>query len=105
MTRENAEVAAATCQGRAIVKGVPLRVQWGRPKPLDNMDRETRMAHARAGRQTAAAVKAATSGKRAVTSGPATGPAAAAQDDLDSLAAVAPPPGSEDVNYASLAGE
>lgn len=106
MTRDGAEAAAAACQGRAIVKGVPLRVQWGRPKPLDNMDRDTRMAHARAGRETAAAVKAATSGKRAIASasGPS-GSAAAAPEDLDSLAAIAPPPGSEDVQYASLAGE
>jgi len=105
LTREGAEAAAAACQGRAIVKGVPLRVQWGKPKPLDNMDRDTRMAHARAGRQTVAAVKAASSGKRAIASGSASNPGAAAQDQLDDLVAVAPPPGSEDVQYASLAGE
>jgi len=104
MTRENAETAAAACQGRAVVKGVPLRVQWGKPKPLDNMDRELRMSHARAGRDIAAAL-GASSGQPAIaggSGGPATSPA---DNDLDSLAAVAPPPGSEDVQYASLAGE
>ena len=109
MDRDSAEAAAAACQGKTIVKGVPLRVQWGRPKPLDNMDRDARMANARAGRETAAAVKASSSGKRAIgASGMTTASGDAAgggQDDLDSLIAVAPPPGSEDVQYASLAGE
>ncbi|GAB7346741.1 hypothetical protein MBLNU459_g1850t1 [Dothideomycetes sp. NU459] len=104
LTREGAETAAAACQGKAVVKGVPLRVQWGRPKPLDNMDRDTRMAQARAGRETAAAVKAA-SGRPAVAGGSATGPAGTTQDDEDSLGVIAAPPGSEDVQYASLAGE
>ncbi|KAL1311195.1 hypothetical protein AAFC00_001390 [Neodothiora populina] len=108
MSREGAEAAAAACQGRANVKGVPLRVQWGKPKALDNMDRETRMAHARAGRETQAASKAAAAGPRAIASGGASSSAQAAKDDLDSLTAnIAAPPGqeSEDVQYASLAGE
>lgn len=105
LTREGAENAAASCQGKAIVKGVPLRVQWGKPKPLDNMDRDTRMSHARAGRETAAAMKAATSGQRALAAGPESNSAATGQEHLDSLIAIAPPPGSEDVQYASLAGE
>lgn len=102
MTREGAEAAAAACQGKAVVKGVPLRVQWGKPKPLDNMDRGVRMAHAKAGRESAATDK-----RRAVREGKSQaqieGPSG--NSDFDSLAAVAPPPGSGDVQYASLAGE
>lgn len=106
MTREGAETAAEKCQGRAIVKGVPLRVQWGRPKPLDNMDKDARMANARAGRETVAAMKASTSGQRALAAGPASGSAGGggAKEDFDSLVGTAPP-GSEDIQYASLAGE
>jgi len=106
MTRSSAETAAAACQGKAIVKGVPLRVKWGKPKPLDNLDRETRMANAREGRETAAALK--TTANRPAHAGG--GAIAAISDtnsagDFDGIAAVAPPPGSEDVQYASLAGE
>ena len=102
MTRVGAETAAAGCQGRAVVKGVPLRVQWGKPKPLDSLDKDVRMAHARAGRETAAAVKAAT-GQPAIANGNAQ--AEADVSDLDSLVTPAAPPGSDDVQYASLAGE
>ena len=106
MTRQDAETAAAACQGKAIVKGVPLRVQWGKPKPLDSLDREVRMAHAKAGRETVAAINAA-SGRPAITGrANAGGSSEAQEDDYSSMAAVAPPPGSEDeVQYASLAGE
>lgn len=105
MTRDAAEAAAAGCQGRAVVKGVPLRVQWGKPKTLDNLDREARMANARAGRETVAAVKAASSTRPAITAGPSSSAAAGPSDDSDNFGLVAPPPGSEDVQYASLAGE
>ncbi len=103
MTREGAETAAAACQGRAIVKGVPLRVQWGRPKPLDSMDRDQRMENARAGRQRAQAEGRAQA-PRAVGQGDANGAGSAAVDDLDGLVA-APPPGQGDVEYAAMAGE
>ncbi|GME23525.1 Pre-mRNA-splicing factor slt11 [Neofusicoccum parvum] len=102
VNRNSAEKAAEACQGRAVVKGVPLRVQWGRPKPLDTMEREERMAHARSGRQTKNATGASSSGQRSSAAGPSS--AAGAAEDLDSLASIAPPPGSEEVNYASLAG-
>lgn len=101
VNRNSAEKAAEVCQGRAVVKGVPLRVQWGKPKPLDTMEREERMAHARAGRQTKNARGAASGGQDSSAAGPSSG---GAQQDLDSLAAIAPPPGSDEVNYASLAG-
>ncbi|KAI5837153.1 hypothetical protein DFP73DRAFT_487730 [Morchella snyderi] len=38
-TRSGAEAAAVSCQGKAIIAGCPLRVQWGRTRPLGNMDR------------------------------------------------------------------
>ncbi|KAK4991244.1 Pre-mRNA-splicing factor slt11 [Elasticomyces elasticus] len=103
MTREGAEAAAAACQGKAIVKGVPLRVQWGRPKPLDNLDRDVRMAHARAGRETVAAQKAGT-GSRALA-GAGAGSSVVAAEYLDDFGVAAAPPGQDDVQYASLAGE
>jgi len=103
MDRAGAEAAAAGCQGRAVINGVPLRVQWGRPKPLDNMDREQRIENARAGRRTEQAVKAVTgtSGRRANA-----GLEASAQSpEAEALAVVAPPPGQGDIEYASLGGE
>ncbi|KAL1589256.1 hypothetical protein WHR41_02215 [Cladosporium halotolerans] len=105
MERVSAEKAAATCQGRALVKGVPLRVQWGRPKPLDSMDRDTRMENAKAGRTAQGTPRAVGGSKapKAITAG--SSGAAAAGDDLDSLAAVAPPPGQDDKQYAAQSGE
>ena len=101
MDRAGAEAAAAACQGRAVVKGVPLRVQWGRPKPLDNIDRDQRLENARAGRQTEQAVKAAAgpAGKSTITDG------TLQAEDPGSLGTVLPPPGQGDVEYASMAGE
>lgn len=97
--REGAEAAAEHCRGRAVIQGCPLRVSWGKPKSLDHLDTEERMANARAGRDTARAIKAA--------SGPAqTGimQGAPVADDIDDLAAIVPPPGQDDVHYASLSG-
>ena len=102
-TREGAEAAAEHCRGRAVIKGVPLRVTWGKPKALDHLDTEERMSYARSGRETAKAVAAAEqanpSAARAIEGAPL-------QDQgFDDLQTVAPPPGQEDVNYASLAGD
>jgi pre-mRNA-splicing factor RBM22/SLT11 len=104
-TREGAEAAAEHCQGRAVVKGCPLRVKWGKPKPLDSTDREQRMEWAREGRQTAEAVKAAQSGQGAITTGESSGQGAAEEEE-PSIVLVAPP-GAEksEVQYASLAGD
>jgi pre-mRNA-splicing factor RBM22/SLT11 len=99
LSREGAETAAEACQGKAVVKGVPLRVVWGKPKPLDTMDRDQRMVYAKEGRASGGAGKNRAVGDSSQKQ--ITGPAAV--DDLDSLAAAAPP-GSEDVEYASLAG-
>ncbi|MCJ1308792.1 Pre-mRNA-splicing factor slt11 [Agyrium rufum] len=104
-TRQSAEAAAEACQGKAVIAGCPLRVQWGKPKPLDSMDKDERMATARQGRDTAAAVAAANGGGagrgRLGIEGGSSGPSRPARD----LSVIAPPPGSEDVQYASLAGD
>jgi len=98
--RRNAEKAADSCHGKAIVSGCPLRVTWGRPKQLDTMDREERISNAREGRATVAPSK--NRGPVGAITGGEENPATAG-DDLDSLAALAPP-GEDDFNYASLAG-
>ncbi|KAI4290204.1 MAG: hypothetical protein L6R35_000527 [Caloplaca aegaea] len=99
-TREGAEAAAEHCQGKAVVQGCPLRVQWGRPRPLDSMDKDERMSLARQGRDTAKAVAAVSS-----TIGTADRliAGASAQEDPGDMVPV-PPPGQDDVQYAALAG-
>lgn len=101
-TRKGAEEAAEHCQGKAVVQGCPLRVQWGRPKPLDHLDTEERMAYARSGRETAKAIQQA-SNSNSAPQGEGTG--ALQQGDEGDVVAIAPPPGEEDINYASLAGD
>ena len=103
-TREGAEAAAEACQGRAVIAGCPLRVQWGRPRPLDNMEKEERMATARQGRDTAAAIAAANGEDLRSPVEGASG-ALALQRGEDPLRSIAPPPGQDDVVYASLAGD
>ena len=101
VSRESAEKAAAACQGRAVVKGVPLRVQWGRPKPLDNMDRDQRMENARAGRATEKATGGGAGQKRKAIAAPGDEDGSGE----DALGVVAPPPGQGEVEYAAMAGE
>ncbi|OXV11383.1 hypothetical protein Egran_00856 [Elaphomyces granulatus] len=98
-TREAAEVAAKQCQGKAVISGCPLRVRWGKPKPLDSMDREERLQYAREGRRTAAS-----------TRGPGGGRGAAGGEDTSEapeqpVYTIAPPPGADKVDYTSLAGD
>jgi len=101
-TRQGAETAAEACQGKAVIKGCPLRVQWGKPKPLDTMERDQRISYAREGRATASAIAGASArGPGGASRGAI---AAAPEEDLDSLAVLAPPPGTDEVQYASLAG-
>jgi pre-mRNA-splicing factor RBM22/SLT11 len=98
-TRQGAEAAAESCQGRAVVKGVPLRVQWGKPKPLDSIDREQRIENAKAGRAVSgfsARTLQGQMGKKAIEAAPV-------EEDFDSLVSTKPP-GEEDVEYAALAG-
>ena len=99
-TREGAEAAAEALKGRAVIAGCPLRVQWGRPRPIGTMDKDERIATGREGRSAfsdSSPHGGGGGGQRAI--------AAPQQDDMASMAAVAPPPGQgEDVQYASLAG-
>ncbi|KAK0853452.1 Pre-mRNA-splicing factor slt11 [Friedmanniomyces endolithicus] len=99
--------AAEACHGRAIVKGVPLRVQWGKPKPLDNMDREARMENARAGRGVMQEAKKRTGGvDDGMGAEGAIGDARRLGDgSLEGFGVMAPPPGETDVEYAAMAGE
>lgn len=98
-TREGAEAAAEALQGRAIIAGCPLRVQWGRPRPIGTMDKEERIATGREGRSAFANERSLAAGQdaqRTIT--------APRRDVLSDMAAIAPPPGSDDVQYASLVG-
>jgi pre-mRNA-splicing factor RBM22/SLT11 len=100
-TREGAEAAAEALQGRAVIAGCPLRVQWGRPRPIGTMDKDERIATGREGRSAFAG-----SGQRAVQGAGAQGAIAAPpKDDLANMTAVALPPGQDDVQYASLTGD
>ncbi|KAL8904969.1 MAG: hypothetical protein Q9207_002922 [Kuettlingeria erythrocarpa] len=101
-TREAAEAAAEHCQGKAVIQGCPLRVQWGRPRPLDSMDKEERMSLARQGRDTAKAVAATTSSIGTVAGQIAGAPAHEVQGE--DMHDPAPPPGQDDFQYAALAG-
>lgn len=99
-TREGAEAAAEALQGRAVIAGCPLRVQWGKPRPIGTMDKDERVATGREGRIAFANV----GGRQAIEGGSATTTVQNPRDDLARMSAVAPPPGADDVNYASLAG-
>ena len=101
-TREGAEAAAEALQGRAVIAGCPLRVQWGRPRPIGTMDREERIATGREGRS--AFKNQAQLLLRAEVVLPEDILKLCQKDDLESMSVVAPPPGSSDVKYASLAG-
>lgn len=98
-TRESAEEAAKACQGKAVIAGCPLRVQWGRPKPIGTMDRDERSATGREGRS--AFAKA---GEQAFEQSVQRQIQQAQQEEVQNMAAVAPPPGQDEPQYASLAG-
>lgn len=96
MKRKDAEAAAETLKGKVVIKGCPMKVTWGKPKQLDSMDQNVRMMYAKEGRQ------AVGPGRRASTQAAIKAPS---KDGIESLEAIAPPPGADDeVNYASLAG-
>lgn len=99
-SREGAEAAAEHCQGKAVIQGCPLRVQWGRPRPLDSMEKEERMTLARQGRDTA---KATTTGKSSTNMAAGLIAGSPSQEDPNDIIPAAPP-GQDDVQYASLAG-
>ncbi|KAI9704049.1 MAG: Pre-mRNA-splicing factor slt11 [Bogoriella megaspora] len=99
-TRKEAEYAAEQCQGRAVVAHVPLRVRWGKPKVLDTTEREQRIAQGKEGRDLARAAAAQASGRVSGSS-----MAQGALSGVEGISAIAPPPGAEDVQYASLVGD
>lgn len=97
VTRKDAEAAAEALKGKVVIKGCPMRVTWGKPKQLDSLDQNVRMQYAREGRAVAGPARQSGASQGAIEGAP--------QDSLDSLAAIAPPPGADDeVQYASLAG-
>jgi len=96
-TRKGAEAAAGACQGKAVIAGCPIRVRWGKPKKLDSMADDERAQNLREGR-TAHGV-----GRRKRIDQSETQPTDAPAEDLESLVPQAPP-GQEEANYASLAG-
>jgi len=100
VTRSWADAAAEALQGRAVIAGCPLRVGWGRPRPIGTMDKDERIATGREGRSAFSDMDL----RRAVGGAAQGAIAAPPQDDLTSMTAVAPPPGTNDVEYASLAG-
>ncbi|KAL6252289.1 Pre-mRNA-splicing factor slt11 [Rhinocladiella similis] len=103
-TREGAEAAAAKCQGKAVIQGCPLRVRWGKPKPLDNADREQRLEWAREGRQTASTTKTQ-SGGRVVSGSEGARALEGPSEEEGASVTLAAPPGQGEVSYASMAGD
>ncbi|KAI1778807.1 hypothetical protein F4818DRAFT_229984 [Hypoxylon cercidicola] len=107
-TREAAEKAAEACQGRAVISGCPLRVRWSVPKSIGTMNKEERAVMARDGRS-AFPDQRRQGGPKAIAAAPGHGGsgqgAGPQQSDLENMAMPAAPPGAEDVNYASLAGD
>jgi pre-mRNA-splicing factor RBM22/SLT11 len=95
-TRKAAEAAAGTLQGKAVIAGCPIRVRWGKPRKLDSMDEGERMNNLKEGRSAHSVPR----GQRKLV---AQGDGESAQEDYSKLTAQAPP-GEEDVEYASLAG-
>lgn len=91
--RKDAETAAEALRGKVVIKGCPMKVAWGKPKQLDSLDQNVRMMYAKEGRQSSGNVRRT----QAIEAAPEAG--------LDSLSAIAPPPGADDEpKYASLAG-
>ncbi|CAJ2503497.1 Uu.00g108910.m01.CDS01 [Anthostomella pinea] len=107
-TREGAERAAEACKGRAVIAGCPLRVRWSQPKSIGTMSKDERAEMARDGRSAFGDQRRGQGPRKAIAEAPGQeggGQVGASQQDLDELSAAAPPPGSGDVNYASLAGD
>lgn len=56
-SRTGAEAAAESCQGKAVIGGCPLRIQWGKPRPLGNIDRSQAASIGRSSGNNAAPVE------------------------------------------------
>jgi len=104
-TREGAERAADACKGRAIIAGCPLRVRWSQPKPIGTMNREERAEMIRDGRSAFADRRRGQGNQKQIEGGSAQDGSGTPQQEAPQLSAVAAPPGANDVNYASLAGD
>ena len=102
-TREAAEKAAAQLKGRAVIAGCPLRIRWSVPKAIGVMDKEERLEMLRDGRSAFPGARRR-EGQNAIEGGNAQAGGAGRQQDEASALTVAPPPGADDVQYASLAG-
>ncbi|KAK4222327.1 Pre-mRNA-splicing factor slt-11 [Podospora fimiseda] len=103
-TREGAERAAAECKGRVVIAGCPLRVRWSQPKAIGVMDKEERAKMLRDGRSAFPNAKRATGQQKTLEGGSAQeGDASGPGQNLSGLV-VAAPPGGDDVQYESLAG-
>jgi pre-mRNA-splicing factor RBM22/SLT11 len=96
LTRAAAETAAESCQGKAVIAGCPLRVQWGRPRPIGNMDRNERIETGRVGRAQAQFAFAGNDRHVQDTVSEAPQPMI--------LEAMRPPGAEDDAQYASQAG-
>lgn len=107
-TREAAEKAAEACQGRAVIAGCPLRIRWSVPKAVGTMNKEQRSEMIRDGRSAFSDVRKG--GQKALGGGRQQGQLTQGegsqqqQPQEDGLNVIAAPPGADDVNYASLAG-
>ncbi|KAK8109661.1 hypothetical protein PG999_007798 [Apiospora kogelbergensis] len=107
-TRATAEKAAEACQGRAVIAGCPLRVRWSVPRAVGTMNKEQRGEMIRDGRSAFSDVRKA--GQQKAIQGRQSGLLTQGGEDgaqprpEESLDVVAPPPGADDINYASLAG-
>ncbi|KAK3943120.1 hypothetical protein QBC46DRAFT_378241 [Diplogelasinospora grovesii] len=104
-TREAAEKAAAECKGRAVIAGCPLRVRWGQPKAIgEATNRQERGKLLRDGRSAFPQAARRDRDQTAVEGGEGQrGDGTRTQHDVSDLV-VAAPPGADDVEYASLAG-
>ena len=102
--REGAEAAAAALQGRAVISGCPLRVQWGRPRPIGTMDKDERSAALREGRQAFRGTGRGGRGGAANAVGGRQTEEERRAEELEAMTAVAAPPGQAVVDYASLSG-
>jgi len=102
-TREGAEKAAAECKGRAVIAGCPLRIRWSVPKAIGTMDKEERSEMLRDGRS-AFADQRRQGSQRAIQGAGSQGGGQKALKANPATLAVAPPPGADDVQYASLSG-
>lgn len=101
-TREAAEKAALSCQGRAVIAGCPLRVRWKAPSAVGNMNREQRSQMLMDARRTIVSGKPRASGQNSETREESIEESRGTPSDQ--LTTVAPPGTTEVPKYASLDG-